>query len=186
MNMITNSKTETTFEDSITVSPALQSKLGARNIYKVEHFRDGVMLSDGDFTNIVVDAGLDDVLDKYFKGSAYTAAWYVGLTGATPVSAAGDTLASHAGWTEATAYSETARQTLTLGAVSAQQATNTTAKAIFSVSATQTFGGAFLATDSTKGGTTGTLYSIGAFPANRDMEAGDELRLTVTVTSTAV
>ena len=47
--------------------------------------------------NLVVTAGLNDVLTQYFKGSSYTAAWYVGLKGAGSV-AAGDTMSSHSGW----------------------------------------------------------------------------------------
>ncbi|MGB1639443.1 MAG: hypothetical protein ACPHCV_00665, partial [Pseudohongiellaceae bacterium] len=32
--------------------------------------------------NLIVDVGLNDLLDKYLKGSSYTAAWYVGIKGA--------------------------------------------------------------------------------------------------------
>ena len=42
--------------------------------------------------NIVVNVGLNDILDKYFKGSSYTAAWYVGIKGAGTAVAA-DTVA---------------------------------------------------------------------------------------------
>ena len=56
--------------------------------------------------NIIVNVGLDDILDKYYKGSTYTASFFVGLTDGTPTVAAADTMASHAGWTEVTAYDE--------------------------------------------------------------------------------
>ena len=115
--------------------------------------------------NTVVNVGLDDVLDKYFKGSTYTAAHYVGLTDSTPTVAAGDTMASHAGWTEIQTYSEAVRQTLTLGTVSSQSVDNSASKAVFSINGTATVGGAFVTTNNTKGGTTGTLYGAAAFTA---------------------
>jgi len=49
--------------------------------------------------NIIVNAGLDDLLDKYLKGSSYTAAWYVGLKGSgTAVAAA--LLLDGTGWVQ--------------------------------------------------------------------------------------
>ncbi len=54
--------------------------------------------------NLVVDEGLNDSLDKYFKGSNYTAAHYVGLTTDSKTFAEGDSMSSHAGWTEFTKY----------------------------------------------------------------------------------
>ncbi len=46
--------------------------------------------------NLVVNGGLQDMLSKYFTGSAYTAAWYVGVygAGASNDPAASDTMAS--------------------------------------------------------------------------------------------
>jgi hypothetical protein len=97
-----------------------------------------------------VNTGLDDVLAKYFKGSGYTAAFYVGLTDGTPTVAAGDTMASHAGWAEVTSYDEAVRQTLTLGAVASQSVNNSASKATFTMSATVTVGGLFICTNSTR------------------------------------
>ena len=67
--------------------------------------------ADG-FPNLVVTTGKNDLLNKYFLGSAYTAAFYVGLKG-TGTIAAGDTMASHAGWSEITGYSNATRPTFT-------------------------------------------------------------------------
>jgi len=140
-----------------------------------------------DFDNLVVNAGLDDALDKHLKGSAYTAAWYVGLTDGTPTPAAADTMASHAGWAEVTAYDETVRQTLTLGAVSGQSVNNTGTEATFTISTNGTvIGGAFVTTDDVKGGTTGTLYGVGAFTAgDKTLDDNDTLKVTVTCTAAA-
>lgn len=149
--------------------------------------RAGNLKWEDHFHNLVVNAGLDDSLDKHLKGSSYTAAWYVGLTDGTPTPAAADTMASHAGWTEVTAYDEEVRQTLTLGSVSGQSVNNTGNEATFTISSNSTtIGGAFIATDSTKGGSTGTLYGVGAFSAgDKTLSDGDTLEVTATLTAAA-
>lgn len=138
--------------------------------------------SDG-FDNALTNEGLDDILSKYYKGSSYTAAHYCGLvnTGATLANA--DTMASHSGWTEVTSYDEATRPAVTWGSVSGQSVSNSASKATFTISATVTLYGAFLATNSTKGGTTGVLLGHGAFSTPRSL-ADDDV-LTVTVTATA-
>lgn len=137
--------------------------------------------------NLVVNVGLDDSLDKHLKGSGYTAAWYVLLTDGTPTVAAGDTMASHAGWTEVTAYDEAVRQTLTLGSVSGQSVDNSASKAVFTISSdSTTIGGCGVTTNSTKGGSTGTLYGAGAFTAgDKGLDDDDVLNVTVTCTAAA-
>jgi len=134
--------------------------------------------------NIVPNVGLDEMLDKFYKGSAYTASHYVGLTDGTPTVAAGDTMASHAGWVEVTAYDEAARQAFTPGAVSGQSVDNSASKAVFTVSTNgTTIGGGFLTTDSTKGGSSGILVSAVAFTAgDKSLDDGDTLSVTVTAT----
>jgi hypothetical protein len=124
---------------------------------------------------------------KYFTGSSYTAAWYLGVYGAASSNnpAAGDTMASHAGWTEVTAYSEATRPVCTFGVPTTADpsvATNTASPAVFSINGTTVIGGAFLTTNNTKGGTTGTLFSAGDFaaPGDRSVVAGDTLTLTYT------
>lgn len=157
-----------------------------KNTYRMEAFdKEGNLKWVEEFDNIVPNAGLDDLLDKYLKGSGYTASFFVGLTDGTPTVAAGDTMASAAGWTEVTAYSESVRQTLTLGTVASQSVDNSASKATFSINAdSTTIGGAFVATNSTKGGTTGALYSVAAFSAgDKALDNGDTLNVTVTLTA---
>ena len=137
--------------------------------------------------NLVVTTGLNDILDKYYKGSAYTAAHYCGLTAGTPSFAAGDTMASHSGWTEVTAYDEAARPTITWGTVSGGSVDNSASKASYTISTdSTTIGGGFVATNSTKGGSTGTLVGGAAFTAgNKTLDDNDTLNVTVTATATA-
>ena len=165
-------------------SESLSEKLKFKNIYKVECFRpDGSVRWTEEIQNLVVDVGLDDVLDKYFKGSAYTASFFVGLTDGTPTVAAGDTMASHVGWVEVQNYTEGTREALTLGTVSGKSVDNSASKASFSVNATVTIGGAFITTNSTKGGATGILYGAVAFAADRSALSGDTINVTATLTS---
>lgn len=139
-----------------------------------------------EFRNLVVNTGLDDLLDKRFKGSSYTAADYVGVTDDAPSFAAGDTMASHAGWAEVTAYSQGTRPALTLGTVSGQSVDNSASKAAFSINGTTTIGGAFITTNSTKGGSTGILYGGGALTeGDRALISGDSLSVQVTLTAAA-
>ena len=156
------------------------------SIYKFECFdKDGNLKWEDENHNTVVNTGLDDALDKYFKGSAYTAAFYVGLTDGTPTVAAADTMASHAGWVEVTVYDEATRPALTLGSVASQSVDNSASKASFAINAdTTTVGGAFVTTNNTKGGSTGTLYGAAALSAgDKSLDNGDTLQVTVTLTA---
>lgn len=158
-----------------------------RNTWKFEAFdKDGNLKWVEEVKNLVVNVGLDDVLDKFYKGSSYTAAHYVGLADGTPTVAAADTMSSHAGWAEVTGYSESVRQTLTLGSVSSQSVDNSASKASFSINATVTVGGGFLTTDNTKSGTTGTLIGAAAFSGgDKSLTSGDTLNVTVTLTASS-
>lgn len=163
-------------------------KLGIRleNHYHVECIgADGKVKWIEDIDNLVVTVGLNDSLDKHLKGSAYTAAWYVGLTTSSDTFAAADTMSSHAGWAESTVYSNATRPALTLGTVSAGSVDNSASKASFNINATGTIGGAFVVSDSTKSGTTGILYGGAAFTADRSVASGDTLNVTVTCTAAA-
>ena len=155
------------------------------NHYRVECIgADGQLKWVEEFDNLVVDEGLNDSLDKHLKGSAYTAAWYVGITGSAPTFAAGNTMASHAGWTESTAYSNANRPTLTLGTVSGKSVDNSASKAQFNINATATIGGAFVVANNTKGGSSGILYGGGAFTGgDRAVASGDVLNVLVTLTA---
>lgn len=129
------------------------------------------------FHNLVTNEGRNDVLNKYFKGSSYTAAWYLGLKG-TGSAAAADTLASHAGWSEVTPYSGN-RPAITFGSTASQS--NTASAVGYSITGTSTVAGAFISSVNT--GTSGTLYSAGDFAASRSVANGDTLNVTPTVTA---
>ena len=161
----------------------------AKGVYKIQcHDKDGNLKWEDEAPNLVVNEGLQDMNAKYFTGTTYTAAWYLGLygSGATNSPAAGDTMASHAGWTEVTAYSQATRPACTFGTPTTANpsvATNSASPATFSINGTTTIGGAFVTSNNTKGGTTGTLYSAADFsaPGDRSVVSGDTLSVTYTL-----
>ena len=133
--------------------------------------------------NLVVNTGLQDMNTKFFTGSAYTAAWYVGLVNGTSASttfSGGDTLATHAGWTENTSYGGN-RKAATFGAATLADPSNinnSTSTASFTMNATATIAGAFLTNVAT--GTSGLLFSESDFqsPGDRVVVSGDVLLVT--------
>lgn len=131
--------------------------------------------------NLVVTVGKNELLDQFLAGSAYTAAFYLGLFDDTTYTGAvvGDTMASHGGWTENQDYAAGARPAPSWGAAAAgSKATTATA---FAINATATIKGCFLTTNSTKGGTTGILYSAGVFTGgDKPVANGDTLNVTYT------
>lgn len=151
------------------------------------HDSEGNLKWEASKHNLVVNVGLKDMNDKYFTGSAYTAAWYIGLygAGASNTPAAGDTMSSHLGWTEVTAYSQATRPVATFAAATTADPsviTNSASPAVYSINGTTTVGGAFLTSDNTKSGTTGTLFSAADFaaPGDRSVVSGDTLTVTYT------
>ena len=161
----------------------------ATGVYHVEcRDKDGNLKWTAETKNLVVNAGL-----AYMAGSALTSvtqitSWYLGLVtgpGSGTTYAAGDTMASHAGWTEDTNYSNGTRVAATfVTATTANPSvvTNSASPAVFNINGTTTIGGAFLTSGSVKGGTTGTLFSAADFgsPGDRNVVNSDTLSVTYT------
>jgi hypothetical protein len=176
-----------TIDASFIANNNLSARTSAGGIYTVQCFdKDGNLKWEDKSHNLVVNEGLKDMNDKYFSGSAYTAAWFVGLiTG--PASgttfAAADTLASHAGWTEYTDYAGSRKAAVFAAATLADPSviTNSASPASFSISgAGGVVAGAFLA--SVSSGTSGILFSESDFqsPGDRTVVSGDTLNITYT------
>lgn len=139
------------------------------------------------FKNRVVTVGLNILLDSTFKTGVTGPTWFVGLIGNTPdpTYAAGDTMSSHAGWAESVTYSDGTRQAFTPGTISSGSVSNSASKATFNINGSDTLAGAFLANNSTKSGTSGTLYGEGNFDGGDQAVANlDIVRVTVTLTVT--
>jgi hypothetical protein len=160
----------------------------AHGSYFVECFGpDGKLKWSDDIENLVTTAGKNDMLDKHLSGSAYTAAWYIGLIGATSYTtgaAVGDTSSSHGGWVEDQNYSQGARPTAAFSAASSGSKALSSALT-YSINASTTIKGCFLISVATKGGTTGVLFSAGTFTGgDKVLQNGDTLNVSYTATLT--
>ena len=183
--MIDN-KAQSTDKAVASVDMGGEFKSGVRGggVFHVQCFdKDGNLKWEEKAHNLVVNEGLQDMNDKYFSGSTYTAAWYLGLVtgpGSGNTYAAADTLASHIGWTEDTNYSGN-RKSVTFGSATAADPSvinNSGSPAQFSMTGTATIAGAFL-TDQASG-TSGVLFSVSNFqsPGDRAVVSGDTLNVT--------
>jgi hypothetical protein len=167
----------------------------ATGVYHVQcHDKDGNLKWSADSKNLVVSAGL-----QYMAGSALTSTtpittWYLGLItgpGSGTSFVAGDNMTTHAGWTEFIAYTSATRVAATLAAATLATpsvVTNTASPAVFTINGIGgTVAGAFLTSDNTKSGTTGTLFSEADFgsPGDRTVVSGDTLSVTYTFSLTA-
>lgn len=150
--------------------------------FKVELIRDGQTISAFDVPNGITDVGLNHILETEFHSGSQVTTWYIGLIDNASFSAlaAGDTAASHAGWIESTAYSDATRITWGAGTAATRSITNAST-ADFSINGTATIKGIFIISNSTKGGTTGTLWSTAAFGSTVAVANGDTLKVTYTV-----
>ncbi len=148
---------------------------------------DGSVRWEAQVHNLVVNQGLKDMNDKYFRGSSYSATWYIGLYGAAASNnpTANDTAASHPGFTEITPYSNATRPACAFNPATTADPSvidNAGSPSSFTINATATVGGAFLISDNTKGGTAGVLFSASDFgsPGDRSVVSGDTLLVTYT------
>jgi hypothetical protein len=174
------------------VSAGLVARTGADSgaraggVFHVQCFdKDGNLKWSTSEHNLVVNQGLQDMNTQYFKGSAYTAAFFLGLItgpGSGTTFAAADTLASKA-WTEFTDYAGS-RKAVTFGTATTADPSvisNSAAPSSFAISGSGgVVAGAFLCTVSS--GTSGILFSESDFqsPGDRTVVSGDTLNVTYT------
>jgi len=184
---------KTTMLDQVASTVTLGSQsvdtAAATGVYTIQCFdAQGNLKWEAESKNLVVNVGLQDMNAKYFTGSAYTATWYLGLygAGASNLPAASDTMSSHAGWVEIAPYSNVTRPVCTFATPTTANpsvATNSASPASFTITSTATVGGAFLTSNNTVSGTTGTLYSAADFsaPGDRAVTNGDILNVVYTL-----
>lgn len=166
------------------LAPMLGDRLRMWGVYRVRCFApDGTLKWEDWAFNLITNTALNDVLNEYIRATTQTTAWYMGLvdnSGFTAFAAA-DTASSHSGWTESQAYSNSTRPQWSPGAASNQSITNSSS-VNFSMNATATIRGIFIISNSTIGGTSGTLFSEAAFSGgNQSVNSGDTLQCTYTL-----
>jgi hypothetical protein len=189
---IEKTKATDTVSSGLTCNTKAGETAQATGKYYVEcHDKDGNLKWSAESKNLVVNVGL-----QYMAGSALTSVaqittWYLGLygAGASNTPAAGDTMSSHAGWTEIAPYSNATRVVASFATATTANpsvVTNTASPAVFNINATATVGGAFLTSSSPKtpnsGFDAGTLFSAADFgsPGDRSVVSGDTLSVTYT------
>lgn len=169
--------------ESANISVQNLAKFGG--VFHIKCFRaDGTLKWTEEAKNLVVNVGLQHILDVVFSGSTQVTTWYIGLTASSPTPASADTMSSHSGWSEFTAYDEATRQEY-VEVRSSQQLSNTASKATFTISTdSSSIGGAFITSSNTKSGTSGTLMCIAAFSTgNKSADDNDILQVTYTFTA---
>jgi hypothetical protein len=171
--------------------PGLGETVGAGGVYTVTCVgADGVEKWSDTFHNLVVNQGIANMNNVYFAASTQSTTWYLGLVtgpGSGTTFAAGDTLASHAGWTENTDYTPSGRKAVTFGSATSANPSvisNSAAPTSFSMNGTATIAGAFLC--NVASGTSGVLFSAGDFTGgDKSVASGDTLNVTYTFSLTA-
>jgi hypothetical protein len=165
----------------------IEHKKKMKGRFRVEHVdKDGNLKDIYAFNNDITNAGKNSIFDVYFSDATQIAgsAWVLSLISLSGYSAlaAGDTMASHGGWTEFTGYSESTRPAWGPGDPASQAITNAS-PVTFSINATGTVKGIFVTSQSTKGGTTGTLWATALFTGDVPVTSGDQLKVTYTISA---
>jgi len=175
-----------TVNAGVTTSPKAGDSAAAGGVYTVVCTGpDGQVKWQDSFHNLVMNEGLQDMNAKYFKSIGYTANFYIGLIdgpGSGNTYAAGDSLASHTGWTEFTDYVGATRGTVTFGTATdadpsvISNVSVPNAFTISGVSGSANVAGAFLATTTDN---SGVLFSAGDFTVGDKLVSdGDVLTVT--------
>lgn len=150
--------------------------------FTLEHYRGGKLLNKQQFPNGATDVGKNHVLDVVAHNASQVHPWYLGLIDSSGYSAlaSADTMSSHVGWNEFTTYDETIRVEWDEAAASGQAITSSTVSQ-FNISGSGTIKGVFACSDSTKGGTSGTLLATALFETAVAVVNGDVLKVTYTL-----
>lgn len=165
--------------------PTGQLHIGGR--YDCELVRDGEVIDRWSEHNLIVNEGLNHILDVQFHGATQIATWYIGLFEGNYTPVAGLTAATvTSAATECTAYDETTRVEYNEAAPASQGITNSANKATFTFNATKTIYGAFLVSASAKSATSGKLFSAARFSTSKAVVASDQLLVTYTINASSV
>ena len=140
--------------------------------------RDDEVIDEFEVHNLIVNQGLDHILNTEFMATPQITAWYMAPFVNNYVPVGTDTATSivaNAG--ETNAYGGTTRQPYT-GVEGGQQITNAAAPANFTFTAALTIYGAFLISSSAMMATTGVLFAAAQFTTPKVVAAQDQLLLT--------
>ena len=155
-------------------------------VFSYEVIRNGEVIDKWEDKNIIVDEGLNYILDTAFSAGSPITTWYLGLFKNSYTPVASNTLATFPGVGVAaeatTEYNEANRPAWVEAGVSAKVITNSASPAVFNIGSAVTIQGAFLASSNTKGGTSGVLSAASKFPASRILQVNDVLNIVYSLT----
>lgn len=183
--MISKAKSTDQVSGSVQKSPGYADGAAGGGVFTVTCYdKEGNLKWETQAKNLVTNQGLQDMNTKYFTGVVYNAAWYIGLVDNAGFTAyaAGDTLASHAGWNENVGYSGGNRGTASFGTATTADPSvisNSASQASFSITSTATIRGAFLTNIQSNTVNSGILFSVADFeaPGSRSVVSGDTLNV---------
>lgn len=158
-------------------------------VFHFEQVRDGKVIDSWDTSNIVVNQGLNYILDAALSNGTIIPTWYLGLfkNNYTPVASdikstfTGSGVANEA----TTEYSETIRPTWVDAGSVTQSISNSASPAVFTFSAAVTIYGALMTSTSTKGDTAGTLLAAAKFTTSKVMAIADQLNISYIISATS-
>lgn len=144
---------------------------------------DGVVTDRFTDHNLIPQVGVNHIVSLIRGSGAPIASWFLGLFEGNYVPTSGVTAADlQSTVQESLAYDEASRPAWTHAFDGVGVIDNLANRAVFTFNAPKTIYGAFLISNSVKGGTTGTLLSIARFASPKPVEAGGEFRLTSGIT----
>jgi hypothetical protein len=171
--------------DGRVLIPSMKIFVGA--LWDVEHRRGGDLLGRDMSPNIMPTEALNHIWSVILGGGTQVNPFYVGIFEANVTPGASLTHATLVSvLTECTAYDETTRPAYVEGAIAAGAVDNSASRAVFTMNATKTIYGAFLASSNVKSTTAaGTCLSAAKFSASRAVVDDDELAVKVALSATS-
>lgn len=152
--------------------------------YEGEIWRRGKCIHAWKDRNLVVNQGLNDILNCYLNNGAQQPTWFLGVFQGNYFPLNTNTAANiAAASTECSGYDSATRPQWQPAAPSGQSITNSANRAAFNFNATNTIFGAFLISNNVIGGSTGVLFSGAQFGASKGVVDGDQLLLTYNFTA---
>lgn len=158
--------------------------------YTVHQKRDGKIISSLTSKNIVVNEGIDRLLNLFFdvSGDTFPSFTYIGIYSNSYIPNPADNAAtfytsSYAN--EVSSYTEPGRQVFRIDPISGFTVTNTVIPAVFNFTGNATVRGMFLDTVSGNFATYGTLISASLLPSTISIVAGDQIIAHYSFTLTA-
>jgi len=153
--------------------------LQMNGVFYAHHYRQGRLIGEYRGKNGITVVGKNHILDVCFGNSSPVTQidpWYIGLVNNTPapVLSENDTLASHSGWAEFASY--TGNRQAWDDANASAKIKGTTTPSQFDFTGSGTVYGILIA--SVASGTSGLLWSTGAFDTTVAVVNGDQLKVT--------